>query len=142
MGGNCQYLQESLPPETLSLALLRGLGQGDTLAFSQVVDGLREAQIFYQHHELEDVAPLLASKAIEDLLGLADGKGRGFFRVKGAESPVILTLFLQADISAHEIHDADTVADLINEVVVESHFLLAWGIIKLPPHYHQAQLDP
>ena len=101
MGGNFQNLQELLASYTLGFALFRRMGQGNALAFSQLVYGLREGQIFHQHDELKNVSPCLASETIENLLGLADRKGRGFLIVKGTERPVILAFLLQTDVSAH-----------------------------------------
>jgi hypothetical protein len=51
---------------------------------SQPLHGLGEREVLHLHEEVEDVASLPASEAVEDLLGRIHGEGRGLLGMEGA----------------------------------------------------------
>jgi len=52
--------------------------------FGQHIDGRHEINFFIVHHEAEHIPSGSAAEAVEDLAGIVDREGRGFFLMKGA----------------------------------------------------------
>ena len=64
------------------------IGNGNAESLREIADGLLEADLFLQLHELEHVAADTAAEAVEEALVLVDGKGRGLLAVEGAQALV------------------------------------------------------
>ncbi len=63
--------------------------QGQAFSIRQETDGFRIGQVFDLLDELDDIAPLLATKAIKDLLAGRDAERGGLLFMEGTEAKKI-----------------------------------------------------
>src|SRR3990167_935221 len=74
---------------------------------------ITESGVF--HDEADRRAMCAATKAMVELLGLADGKGGGFFVVKRTAGDKICPGFFQRDIALNHVHDVEAVKQILNK---------------------------
>ncbi len=68
------------------------------------------------HHEkLEDIAPMPAAEALEDLLARIDEKGGGLFLIKGTERLVFRPRLFQRHVSPNDVDDVAGMAHLLDD---------------------------
>ena len=58
-----------------------------------------------------------ASKAMIELLGLANRKRRGFFVVKGTAGGIIRTGFFERHVPLDDIYDVETIEQILNKAL-------------------------
>ena len=75
---------------------------------------LREAEAFDLHDKVDHVTTGLAAEAVKQLMLRVHGKGRGFFAMERAETPMLPTVFFQTDITGNNLHDIGSGAELVH----------------------------
>ena len=79
--------------------------------------GIHKADVFVVLDEREDVAPLVAAEAVENLPLRVDIKARRFFLVKRTERNPVRPGALQRNIRAHDVNDVAGGANLFEFVL-------------------------
>ncbi len=89
---------------------------GDARPLRQPPHRLGERHVFHQHQELEDVAAVPATEALEDLHLRIDVKGRRLLLLERAQGLELGAGFLQRHVTAHHVDDVRGVAHLLDDI--------------------------
>ncbi len=105
----CLLVDEQEPLAQGGLFLVRSR-EGDILdrhvvAFGQIPQGLREGRAVVGHPKGENIAALLAAKAVKHLLFAAHGEGGGLLSVEGAQAGVVAAHLFQLHVLADHLDD-------------------------------------
>ena len=111
------HLVEGFALAGIVVGVLGTLGHGDAVAFGEALEGFEERDAFEFLDEADDVALGLAAEAVIELLGGVDGKRRGFFLMKRAETLIAVGACLaEADFFADDADDVDARFQFLDEV--------------------------
>ena len=94
-------------------AVLPGLRQGQAGLFRQKLHGFGKCHLFHVHDKVDDIAALMAAKAIVKLLVRVYGKRGRLFAVERAAAPVAPAFLLQRHILRNNLH----------QIVARPHFV-------------------
>jgi hypothetical protein len=86
-------------------------GQRNVVAFRQVLQGIAKGEVLMFHHETEDISPLPAAKAVEELVFRIHMKGWGLFLMKGAKPNISITNPPQRHKLTHHINNINSLLD-------------------------------
>jgi len=90
-------------------------GQIERLLPEATIHCLDKTQPHLLHDKANRRAMHPAAKAMIKLLGLTDGKGRGFFVMERATGDIIRTRFFKGHIALNQIHNIQTIQQILNE---------------------------
>jgi hypothetical protein len=86
-------------------------GQRNVVAFRQVLQGIPKSEVLMLHHETEDISPLPAAKAVEELVFRIHMKGWGLFLMKGTKSHISIPNPTQRHKLTHHINNINRLLD-------------------------------
>src|SRR5262249_12894214 len=108
--GDLPLLREHLEARRYSVRLVMEL---DPTLLCRFTDGVGEVQVLRLHQEVEDVAVLAASEAVEVVVRV-DREGGRALGVEGTEAHVLAAPSVQRDRRGHDLDEVRAVADLGN----------------------------
>jgi len=92
----------------------RCLSQGDAHLLRNPSQGLREAEVFDQHYEFENITTYTATETVKDLLGGMDGEGWCLLLVERAQSLQVDATFAQLDVVTNNPDDISRGSDFVH----------------------------